>query len=235
MQKSPSAINTKTVPMKYVGFCDILGFSSAVLKDFDATLELYQKFRKKLQEWPFPLNAKISLYSDSILIIGDELPPVLDAIISLQWAAMEQGWLMRGGIAYGRYWEETENGNLFVVSDALIRAAAIEKSIKVPAIAICEELLLGIEAWIPRFKDGIFKAPLLYFRELTIVNPFNRYWFKNSIIKAQNLLDEHPGHKEKYEWFLSLADAVAQDELLVPESALTRMLELGILQDRAEI
>jgi hypothetical protein len=152
----------------------------------------------------------------------------------LQWSALMEDWLVRGGVAYGRYWEETENGNLFVVSDALIRAVAIEKSIKVPAVAVSEEISLDIEAWIPRFKDGIFKSLLLHFQGLTIVNPFNTYWFQSAICRASQLLDMHPEQKEKYDWFLSLADAVARNDLLVPESAFTRMKELGILQNRAE-
>jgi hypothetical protein len=39
-------------------------------------------------------------------------------------------------------------------------------------------------------------------------------------------------HKDKYEWFMSLAEAVKRDDILIPESAMAKMLELGILQDR---
>jgi hypothetical protein len=45
-----------TAPMKYVGFCDVLGFSSAVLTDFDATIALYRAFRDDVRGWPFPHN-----------------------------------------------------------------------------------------------------------------------------------------------------------------------------------
>lgn len=228
-------IESCAIPMKYVGFCDILGFSSAVLKDYDTTLARYQRLKRRFQDWPNQTNAQISLYSDSILVVGDELPHVLDAICMLQWSALTEDWLIRGGIAYGRYWEETENGNLFVVSDALISAVAIEKSIKVPGIAVSEEISLDIEAWIPRFSDGLFESLLLHFQGLTIVNPFNKYWFQSAIVRVSQLLERHPEHKEKYDWFLSLADAVAQNELLVPEFAFTRMKELGILQNRTEI
>ena len=82
-------------------------------------------------------------------------------------------WLIRGGVAYGRHWEENEKGNLFVVSDALVRAVEIERSTKVPAVVVSTEIPLGIEAWMPRFEHGVFKAPLLYFQGLVIVNPFN--------------------------------------------------------------
>lgn len=221
--------------MKYVGFCDVLGFSAAVLNNFDATIALYQQFRQDVRGWPFPAKAKVSVYSDSILVVGDELPPVLHTIVALQWAALTQDWLVRGGVAYGRYWEEKEDGNLFVVSDAIVRAVALEKSVKVPAVALSEDIALGIEAWVPRFEYGVFKAPLLFFDGRTIVNPFNSYWFASAVLRARRLLTEHPSHKEKYEWFLLLAEAVARDDVLVPEPALARMLELGILQPRADL
>jgi hypothetical protein len=225
-------MNTDSMPMKYVGFCDVLGFSATVLNDFEATIAVYQRFREDVRKWPFPAKVKVSVYSDSILVVGDELQPVLDAIVGLQWAALRLDWLIRGGISYGRYWEEKEDGNLFVVSDALVRAVAIEKSIKVPAVGISEEISLGIEAWVPRFLHGVCKAPLLFFDGRAIVNPFNKYWFRSAVIRAMDLLEAHPKHKEKYEWFLSLAEAVARDDVLVPESALASMVELGILQHR---
>lgn len=228
-------MSTASIPMKYVGFCDVLGFFAAVLNDFDATIALYQLFRKDVRNWPFPLQAKVSVYSDSILVVGDELPPVLHTIVALQQAAMMQDWLIRGGVAYGRYWEESEDGNLFVVSGALVRAVAIEKTVKVPAIALCEEISLGIEAWVPRFIHGVFKAPLLFFQGRTIVNPFNSYWYASAVMRAKRLLEEHPRHKEKYEWFLSLVEAIERDDILVPESALASMIELGILQQRSDI
>ena len=94
------------VPMKYVGFCDILGFSSAVQKDFDATIALYKELREILRDWPFSERAQITVYSDSILVVADELPPVLDAIVSLHWVALRHAWLIRGGVAYGEYGDE---------------------------------------------------------------------------------------------------------------------------------
>ncbi|GIK84790.1 MAG: hypothetical protein BroJett026_02710 [Betaproteobacteria bacterium] len=221
-------------PLKYVGFCDVLGFSSAVLHDFDASIALYQQFRSDVRQWPFPPKAQVSVYSDSILIVSDELPDVVNAIVALHWAALMRDWLIRGGVAYGKYWEEKEGGNLFVVSDALVKAVALEKSVKIPAVVISEEIPLGIEAWVPRFQHGPFKAPLLHFGGHSIVNPFNEYWFASAAKRAKRLLDAHPQHKEKYEWFLSLVEAVARDDILIPEAALARMLELGILQKRPE-
>lgn len=227
-----NSMSVSPVPMKYVGFCDVLGFSSAVLGDFDAAIALYQQFRNEVKGLPFPSKAQVSIYSDSILVVSDDLPAVVNTIVTLSCVALMKGWLIRGGVAYGRYWEEKENGNLFVVSDALVKAVAIEKTVKVPAVVISEDIPLGIEAWVPRFQYGVIKAPLLYFHGLSIVNPFNEYWFASAKIRARRLLEAHPKHADKYEWLLSLVEAVEKDDILIPEPALARMLELGILQKR---
>jgi hypothetical protein len=44
-------------------------------------------------------------------------------------------------------------------------------------------------------------------------------------------MEKYPEHKNKHEWFLSLINAIEQDEILVPESILLQMLELGIIKD----
>jgi hypothetical protein len=228
-------MNSAPAQMKYVGFCDLLGFSKAVLGDFEAAVAVYQEFRSRIRDWPFPTGARVSIYSDSMLVVGDDLPPVLHTIVALQWSGLTHNWLIRGGVAHGRHWEESENGNLFVVSDALVQAAEIEKSIKVPAVAVSSSIPLGIEAWMPRFEHGVFKAPLLFFQDLAIVNPFCTYWFRSAVIHAERLLALHPDHREKYEWFLSLAAAVERDDVPVPDSALKQMLELGVLCKREQI
>jgi len=221
-----------SVPMRYVGFCDVLGFSSAVLRDFDSTIALYRQFQSDVRDWPFPRRARVSVYSDSILIVSDDLPAVLNTIVVLNWAALRHDWLIRGGVAYGRYWEDREAGNLFVVSDALVKAVRLENTVKVPAVVVSPDITLGVEAWVPRFQHGVFRCPLLHFLGHTLVNPFNSYWFASAAIRVRRQLELHPQHREKYEWFLSLVEAVSKDDLLIPESALAQMLELGVLQKR---
>lgn len=221
------------VTAKYVGFCDVLGFSSAVLNNFDSTVALYRQFQQDVREWPFPTRAEVSVYSDSILVVSEDLPAVLHTVVSLNWATLLHGWLIRGGVAHGQYWESRENGNLFVVSDALVKAAHLEKTVKVPAVVVSPEISLGIEAWVPRFEHGPFKCPLLHFQGHTVVNPFNSYWFASAIARVRRQLEADPEHGNKYNWFLALAEAVARDDLLIPESALAKMLELGVIEQRA--
>ncbi len=219
------------VTNKYVAFCDVLGFSQAVEKDFDATIRLYMEFKNRISDWPFPEKARVAVYSDSILIVCDELPPLLYAVQSLWFATLAQDWLIRGGIAYGKYWEDRSNGNLFVVSDALVRAVHLESTIKVPGVVLSPEVNVPLSGWVTRFRDGPFAAPLLHFEGLNIVNPFNPYWFASARMRVCQLLEQSPQHAEKYEWFLKLSEKVEAHEPLVPESAIKEMLTLGILEN----
>lgn len=232
MVSTETSIATGTVSNKYVAFCDVLGFSHAVENHFDATIRLYKEFKDRIAEWPFPEKANVSVYSDSILIVCDELPPLLYAVQSLWFATLTQDWLIRGGIAYGKYWEERSNGNLFVVSDALVRAVRLESTVKVPSVVLSPEVVAPLSAWVARFRDGPFSAPLLHFDGLNIVNPFNPYWFASARMRVCQLLDQFPQHTDMYEWFLKLSEHVEAHEPLVPKIALEEMLTLGIIDER---
>lgn len=218
------------IPNKYVAFCDVLGFSSAVEHQFDATIALYKEFKERITDWPFPEKANVSVYSDSILIVCDELPPLLYAVQSLWFATLTQDWLLRGGIAYGKYWEDRSNGNLFVVSDALVRAVRLESKVKVPGVVLSPEVDVPLSAWVTGFRDGPFSAPLLHFDGFNVVNPFNPYWFASAKMRVLQLREQFPEHSAKYEWFLKLAQQVEAQVPLIPASVLKELLELGILK-----
>ena len=59
-----------------------------------------------------------------------------------------------GAIGFRPHWEESENENLFVVSEALVRAVAIEKSVKAPAVVISEEISLGIASLVDKYGNS---------------------------------------------------------------------------------
>lgn len=214
---------------KYVAFCDVLGFSNAVLANFENASRIYAEFRDRMRGFPFHAEVEVSMYSDSIVIVSDRLNPVLSATQALWFLAMSHQWMLRGGIAYGQYWVRREGGNVFVVSDALVRAVRIEKSIKNPAIALSEEVVVDDLVWALRWAHGKFVVPVLHYEGRTIVNPFNLYWFASARMRAIGMLEEFPAYKEKYEWFLSLGEAVDRDDLLVPPDVLERLLEKKIL------
>lgn len=217
---------------KFVAYCDILGFSNAVLNHFDETIELYNFFIERLKnnstEGMFK-DVSISVYSDSIVIVADNLPPLLNAVKHLWFSSLTFGWLIRGGVAYGRYWERKEDGSVYVVSDALVRAVGIEKSIGVPAVAFSPEVNLSENLWVVRYEHDIFYAPLLHFQDLNFVNPFNPYLFNTAIIRVTELWKKHPEHSEKYKWFLEVAEAVHQNDVLIPQSILDSLINQGVL------
>ncbi len=213
--------------MKYVAYCDILGFSNTVLSDFENTVSLYKEFSKSVGMSSLVLgDTTMSIYSDSIIIVGQELPNVLFAVKQLYWFALTHGWLIRGGVAFGKHWEESEGRNLFVVSEALVKAATIEKNVKLPIIKVSDEIRSDLINWVP-VSDDILDAHLLYFDNTAFVNPFNRYWFNSAGINLMKLLEKHPSHSEKYLWFLSLMDAVSRQEALYPEEILVQLNELA--------
>ena len=234
VDQTQASDGNEPIPHKYVAFCDVLGFSYAVENQFDATIRLYKEFKDRIADWPFPEKANVSVYSDSILIVCDELPPLLYAVQSLWFATLTQGWLIRGGIAYGKYWEDRSNGNLFVVSDALVRAVRLESTVKVPGVVLSPEVDVPLSAWVTRFRDGPFSAPLLHFEGLNVVNPFNPYWFASARMRVSQLWEQFPQHSAKYDWFLKLSQQVEAHEPLVPAPVLVELLELGIIEDRSK-
>ncbi|WP_247258080.1 hypothetical protein [Pseudomonas moorei] len=230
----PDQLSDDVIPNKYVAFCDVLGFSHAVENEFERTILLYKEFSQRISEWPFPERANVSVYSDSILIVCDELPPLLYAVQSLWFATLAQDWLIRGGIAFGKYWEDRSNGNLFVVSDALVRAVHLESTVRVPGVILSPEVEVPLGTWFARFCDGPFAAPLLHFDGLNVVNPFNPYWFLSAKNRVAQLLIKYPQHSAKYEWFLKLAEHVGDDKALVPEEVEKELLAMGAITNRSE-
>ncbi len=219
--------------MRYVAFCDVLGFANAVQDRFDETIQVYTDFMKRMRDWPMPEKAEVSIYSDSILIVADDLPSILHAVKNLWFATLTQDWMIRGGIAYGRYWEQRENGHLFVVSDALVRAVKLESTVSYPAVAFSPEIVLDPRYWMPRFEHGPLVAPVLHFQGLSFVNPFNPYWFASAGMRAAQLLDKFPQHEKKYKWFLGLCESVQRDDVLIPEATLAELLRLGVLEPKS--
>lgn len=234
MEQPDQPQDDDVIPNKYVAFCDVLGFSHAVENDFEHTIRLYKELSARISDWPFPEKANISVYSDSILIVCDELPPLLYAVQALWFATLAQDWLIRGGISYGKYWEDRTNGNLFVVSDALVRAVRLESTIRVPGVVLSPEVEVPLGEWYKRFRDGPFAAPLLHFDGFNVVNPFNPYWFLSAKNRVSSLLAKYPEHAAKYEWFLRLAEHVGNEETLIPTAAVTELIAIGAIRDRSE-
>lgn len=217
-----------TIENKYVGFCDILGFSSLVLGQFDATIAVYKEFRVEIEKKGLD-NLTISLYSDSILVVGDDLIEVAQAIQILLWTCLRYDWLVRGGIGYGKHWKESNKNNLFIVSEALVKAANIEKTIGLPIIAISDEIDIGINYWMHCIVHRVFDLPIIHYDNRNIINPFNNYWFKSAEIRLANLKSNHPEHKAKYDYMLTMIEDIKAEKEFVPKAIIENLLEKKII------
>jgi len=215
----------------YLAYCDILGFSNLIQNQFDSALEAYRAFAHLFSDPAhgqiFP-DVRATMYSDAILVTAETLPPVLKAVQNLWFQALVHDLMIRGAITHGRYWEERKDGHLFVVSDALVRAVKLERTISVPAVVIADDVEIPEDYWRARFCDdarGQFITPLLHFRDRNIVNPFNIMWGYSAGTRARQLTEKYPEHKDKYLWFLALYEAVWNRELLIPQSVFARFIE----------
>lgn len=213
---------------RYVAYCDILGFSARIQENFDQALEAYREFGKVMSDSEFPLEeVQTTVYSDAVLITSASLPPVLRAVQNFWFLALMYDFMIRGAIAYGRYWEQRNAGHLFVASEALVRAVKLERLVGVPAVVIADDIEIPESYWAARFSNathGQYITPLLHFRDRNIVNPFNIMWHRSAGDRAQRLMDKNPRYKDKYLWFLALHKAVGDGEALIPPNVLAHLV-----------
>ena len=218
----------------YVAFCDILGFASRVSNDFESTHEAYVALANSWSQQSNSEMVSVSMFSDSIILSCPDLPPLISAVRMLWFHALQKDFMIRGSIAKGKHWEKSQGRNLFVVSEALVRAVKIEQMVGVPAVVIADDVEIEDDLWIvSRFPFEGDPAPihaeLLYFRDRTLVNPFNLLWGVSAANRARLLMEQSPNHKDKYLWFLSLFEAVSNHEFLMPPDVSARLLAKGDL------
>jgi hypothetical protein len=89
--------------VRYVAFCDILGFSNRILSDFNATQKAYQEFASLMSN-PVVEEVTTTMYSDAILMTGESLGKILSAVQSVWFFALAQNLMICGAITQGRYW-----------------------------------------------------------------------------------------------------------------------------------
>jgi hypothetical protein len=105
----------------YVAFMDVLGFSSSILTDFNKVVELYQRLIQDVQVIEgLDADVSVQIYSNSLLVSCKKLSPLSFIVCFLQQQILRSGFLVRGGIGFGRHLEVQENNNTFLVSEALV-------------------------------------------------------------------------------------------------------------------
>lgn len=193
---------------QYVGLLDVLGWNRYVKTDFKRAVEVYDwildncDFVKGLTNVP-----SMRIFSDSILLVSSELSSIVAAANTLQYAALFQDCLLRGGIARGKHVELGSQAQLYVVSEALTHAATLEKEVKKPCIVLDPGIVPRIPSPVLRTINP-FQRLILFFDGLWIVNPFNIAWGVSAATRVTQLKERYPEHSDKYNWFLSLYDTV---------------------------
>jgi len=217
MSSDAAAMKPLVPDDRYVALIDILGWGAKVVADLPGTSILYDTL---LGLWrtitdAYQGVASIRIFSDSVLIVSKELAAVLQSVNSLQFTALANDCLLRGGIAFGKHAEREQDSQLHIVSVPLVLAARVEKTIRVPAIGIHETAMPRFE-YRELLRIPVFQRSLLFFRNMWIVNPFNIMWGASAGTRVQQLREEHPEHRAKYEWFLDLYEAVKSGASLIP-------------------
>jgi hypothetical protein len=202
---------------KYVAFLDILGFGNQVVNEFEKTIEVYQRVLNSLRALNiFDLGVSTQIYSDSILFACSELYPIVMVVQAAQWQTLFCDCLVRGGIGYGDHLEVMDGKNYFVISQALVHAVQIEKTIKRPCVAFHDSVKIPSKYWnaeIPPVVRGV-----VHFDGISLVSPLTFFWGTSAITRAYGLAEDYPEHKDKYEWFIKLCEAILNGNPLVPQN-----------------
>lgn len=217
---------------KYLAFCDIMGFKNQVLNNFGLTHEIYQEFINGLGFKEIYKEVEISMYSDSIIVVGNDLFRVCEAVQILQSMTLRRKWLVRGGIAYGRHWKKSDKNNLFVVSEALVKAVLIENTIKHPIICISSEITIEMNYWfwcIPRSK---FDYPIIHYKGNNIVNPFHNYYFKSAEIDLNIMKNDKPEYSDKYDYIINMMDEIRANQTFIPEKVIQELLDKKMIEKK---
>jgi hypothetical protein len=213
--EKPSIFTASDLRVRHVAFLDVLGFSAKVLSDFNGTVSLYEEL---VSGWQIHnrvySQVQLTIYSDSMILVSNELPPLLQAVTSLHMITMGLSCMLRGGIATGLHVSSSGGQDIYVVSEPLTRAAALEKIVRDPCVAIHESVEIP-DRWWPANLPNVHR-PILWYEGRRIVNPFHRYWYRSGQIRAKELRALYLDHRSKYDWFIRLYEAVGREDPLIP-------------------
>lgn len=202
---------------KYVAFIDILGFSNQVLEKFDKITEIYQEIIDSVRIVEVVKNdVSIQIYSDSILLSSTDLNPLTLVVNTILMQTLRNGFLVRGGIGYGQHIEVYKGPNFYVISQALVHAAAVEKSIKHPCVAFHKSVHIPEEYWNTELPPLL--RTILHFDGISLVSPLNMFWGTSAVGIVTTLSEQFPDYKEKYDWFIGLCEAIGNENAMTPGS-----------------
>lgn len=187
----------------YVAFIDILGFGQQVLDAFDQTLDVYEEIINDcfyLGKWHD--TVKLNIYSDSIILVSARIEPIIEVAVMVELTALKNYYLVRGAIGFGKHIENTQNGNVYMISEALVNAVRLEKEIKMPCIVLQSSI---------KIPDTVIADPrrlVVNYESKYILNPF---WeskdLRDSLIAMAAAAKRD---KNKYDWLIRFYDATTE-------------------------
>ena len=188
----------------------------------------YERIRERASGWGGDESFSIKVFTDNIVVgypipfykkSGDygesQLGEIFSIFAEFQFALAMEGFLVRGGIAFGNHYMDEE----IVFGDALIEAIGQDKGGGPPRISLAPsavEMLqrhigfYGKANWAPQFRDTLSDADgtifLNYLNEAFWAYPDGGVFFafieshKNIISAGLETFKGNPGIRSKYEW-----------------------------------
>jgi len=207
----------KEAKEQYVAFLDILGFGNAVLTQFDETMRIYESLLDKLRILKcFEMGVSINIVSDSIVLISGAFDPLLSMCKITQVVALFEHCLVRGGIGYGRHVDVRDGDNRYVVSQALVNAVLVEKTIRWPCVAIDRAIEIAPKHWCPRTEP--IRRSVVHYQGLNLVCPLNLFWGSTAINRVERMKERFPEHSDKFDWLLVFAEQILMGAELIPDT-----------------
>jgi len=223
----------------FVCYADILGYSQLSIEatrtgqgeKFLSHLKKalntsYERVRKHANGWDGSEFFSLKIFTDNIVVgypipkkdIGygeAELDEVFSTFAEFQVGLAMEGFLVRGGIAFGNHYMDDE----IVFGDALIEAVAQDKSTGPPRISLAPSAVkmlqrhfgfYGKTQFAPQYVDILSDSDgtifLNYLEEAFAVYPDGGIFFevikghRNTIIEGLKEYKGNPGVRSKYEW-----------------------------------
>jgi hypothetical protein len=216
------SVNNSEPTRVYLAFLDVLGFGGLVLRDWEGARSTYERLIQATEEAAGGkhLNTSVQMISDSIIVKGPELWDVVQNTRFFLQGAVRSRCLIRGAIAAGKHLEYGSGENLQVISEALVRAVALEKVAEHPRVIIDLESVSEQDAWYATTPPGMSNVNrmILWKSGYWCVNPFSLVWFRSAVEIVAEMREQNLGtrHQPKYDWFLHFAQDVAVGAPMLP-------------------
>ena len=246
-----SELSTNMVP-SFVCYADILGYSQLSIdaikssqgeqflsKLRNALSKAYERVKESAKDWSGGDCFSIKIFTDNIVVgyttpsyienggYGEsELGCIFSTFAEFQVGLAMEGFLIRGGIAFGNHYMDDE----IVFGDALIEAVSQDKGGGPPRISLAPSAVqllqrhlgfYGEASFSPQYEATLTDSDgttfLNYLDEAFLAYPDGGIFFevieghKNTIIDGLQKYKGNPGIRSKYEWAARYHNFICQE------------------------